>query len=262
MNLEQTVKNIRSIHKQAFIPLNEFDYIKNAFVEKLNPKYLFRGEKIYPTTKSNYHRNPIKCAEQEYILNISDALYKEFIGEIDKESPEYNPNIIQIGAILQHYGFSIMWLDFTESIEVAAFFASYKNNSGKGRIWVTETKELIEQNHHIYKLEFQRAVRPERQKAYALRMYDDCPDFQNNQFFNSVRYDFDLTDDDLIKFDNQILLNTLEDTISDFIIQHIESHRIENERIMERLVSIQDALKSKRIILNFNYYKKKYHPTC
>lgn len=243
MNLKEVVEYINKNYQQIDVLLREKDYVQNDFFEKPNPKYLFRGEKIYPTTKSNYHRNPITNAEQKYILNISCDLYQELNGRIDQTSTEYIPNINQIGAILQHYGFSIMWLDFTEDVRIAAFFASYKNETGKGRIWIIETKSIIE-NEMIFKLESNVAKRPSIQKAYALRMFDDKPDFQNPEHFNSIKIDFDLTKEDIKHFENKVLLSTSSDQISDFIIHYIENNTVDDRNLMNILLKIKNELKN------------------
>lgn len=247
MTLHETIQYIENKHTQEFIPIDEFDNTKNGFIEKLNPKFLYRGEKIYNDTKSNYHRNEITQDETNFILDLSKALYIENFGEVNPTSIEYQSQIDNIGAILQHYGFSIMWLDFTESIEIAAFFASYKNNSGKGRIWVSETNKLIENDIKIYKLNSPIARRPIRQKAYALRMFDDYSDFQNNQFYNSFSYNFELTDDDKLIYNNRYLLDTSDDPISDFIIEYIDANPTSNTLLMKKLETIKENLKTNQI---------------
>ena len=77
-NLQLTVDHIKTEFSQKSILLKEFDYNLNEFIAKVNPKYLYRGEKIYPTTKSNYHRLAITNSERDelnnYILDISISM--------------------------------------------------------------------------------------------------------------------------------------------------------------------------------------------
>jgi hypothetical protein len=138
-----------------------------------------------------------------------------------------------------------MRLDFTEDVKIAAFFASYKNKTGKGRIWVIETKSIIENEMIFKQLESNVAKRPFVQKAYALRMFDDKPDFQNSEHFNSIKIDFDITEEDIIHFENRNLLSTSSDPISDFIIDYIKNNTIENKNLMSLLLKIKNELTEK-----------------
>lgn len=92
-----------------------------------------------------------------------------------------------------------MRLDSREDVDVAAFFACYKNNTEKGRIWIVKTKTLIIRNEAVFKsLDNKFANRASIQKAFALRMLNDKPNLQNPAHFENTHLDFDLTRDDII----------------------------------------------------------------
>lgn len=250
MNLKEAIVYINKKYQQRDILIREMDYAQNNFIEKPNPKYLFRGEKIYPTTKSFYHRLPLNDKERmalcEYIISLSSCLMEKYFGLVPESDIRYWPNINHVGDFLQHYGFPIMRLDFTVDVEIAAFFASYRNNKGKGRIWVIETKSIIENEMVFKQLKSKFTKRPVVQKAYALRMYDDKPDFQNLEHFNAVKIDFDITAEDIIHFENKNLLSTSSDPISDFIIDYIENNTVEDRSLMEILTKIKNELKDNK----------------
>jgi len=240
------------------------DCIKNKYYrefEKENPKYLFRGENcLYTSTKSNYHRLTISDLERKelvkYMQDLSIAIFDKFFYSdkflfIDtKTDLEYKQLIIEIGAWLQHYGFYLQWLDFTSEVDVAAFFASYKNNTGKGRIWIAETQFLIGNNEQIFKLDKSFAKRPSIQNAYALKMEDNYPDFQNTEHFKALKFDFDVSDEDKRIFNNKELLCTANDEISDFIIDYIELKKSNNEHIAKMLSNIRKDLIEMKTITN------------
>lgn len=54
-NLKSIINHIKNQYPQESILLREYDTALNSFIGKFNPKYLFRGVRIYPSTKSNYH---------------------------------------------------------------------------------------------------------------------------------------------------------------------------------------------------------------
>jgi hypothetical protein len=250
MNLIEAVSYINLKYKQELIPLKEMNYSINRFILKQNPKFLYRGEKIYPTTRSNYHRLKISgndlIALQSFILDISVEIVDKYFGIVDRNHPEYWPRIYKAGAFLQHYGFPIMWLDLTESPEVAAFFASFNNGSGKGRIWIAQTQKLIENGERIFKLDGTFARRPALQKAYALEMSDIKPDLQNRLHFPIEQINFEVTAEDRLYFENQSLLSTKDDDVSDFIIDFIIRYKSLNEDLNSRLIAIKNDLIQKK----------------
>ena len=224
MNLIEAVSYINLKYKQELIPLKEMNYSINRFILKQNPKFLYRGEKIYPTTRSNYHRLKISgndlIALQSFILDISVEIVDKYFG--------------------------IMWLDLTESPEVAAFFASFNNGSGKGRIWIAQTQKLIENGERIFKLDGTFARRPALQKAYALEMSDIKPDLQNRLHFPIEQINFEVTAEDRLYFENQSLLSTKDDDVSDFIIDFIIRYKSLNEDLNSRLIAIKNDLIQKK----------------
>ncbi len=249
-SLQLAVEQIKKDFPQKPVLLREYNYNSKVFDEKPNPKYLFRGEEIYQTTRSNYHRLTISDIEdqklREYIFKLSFSLMpiikKDFnLDTLDINDPNYKRLTNQVGAFLQHYGFPIVWLDFTEDIEIAAFFTSYKNNTGKGRIWIVETQNLIKTGEKIIKLDGTVAKRPTLQKAYALMMPNAKPDFQNPKHFKAEKIEFNISADDVKYFDKKHLLYTDSDEISDFIINYIEQN--EDNDLKELLFKIKNGLK-------------------
>ena len=118
MNLFETVNHIKTEFKQEYISMNEFDYAQNKFVHLPNPKFLFRGEGIYPTTKSNYHRllarnSSVTDDLTTFVIDLSIHLMNFLHPNIDISSLTYNPVRNNIIGLIQHYGFPIMFLDFT-----------------------------------------------------------------------------------------------------------------------------------------------------
>jgi hypothetical protein len=250
MNLVEAVEHIKTDYPQELISIPERDYRGNVFLPKPNSKYLYRGEKIYPTTKSNYHRLILNEKERnelhKYLLDLSVDLTEHFIGIVRNTDPSYESNLYKVGSFLQHYGFPIMWLDFTDSIEVAAFFASFNNHIGKGRIWIVETEKLTKKGEIIYKLDGTRSRRPSLQKAFALRMYDDKPDLQNPDHFETTQRIFDVLESDIKHFDNKKLLSTKGDVMSERIIDFIKKHSVYNPELKKIIESIRDDLSIKQ----------------
>lgn len=237
---------INKNYSQEIVNLREYDYHNKTFILKPNPKFLFRGEMIFLNTKSRFHRLAFSSSEKEmlknYVLDLSAEIFHRFFGSIIIGSEKYKSKLIQIGAFLQHYGFPLMWLDFTDKMEVAAFFATYQNDMGMGRIWIVKTSSLIDNNEMIFKLDGSFARRPTLQNAYALRMFDDKPDFQNSNHFKSVYYDFIASKEDIDFFEDKSLLNTEFDKISDFIIDYCNSRIIKNKNLKEYLMNIKSDL--------------------
>lgn len=245
MTLKETVKQIKEMYNQEFILLNEFDYLNGIHVAKQNPKYLFRGEQIYDTTKSNYHRlinNPsINLEEiQKYVLDLSIYLVLHIKPDIDPSKPDYCPTINEITGYLQHYGFPIMYLDFTQNIDIAAFFSSYNNQIGKGRICVVRTSDLIKNEERILKLTYSLAKRPILQEAFALKMYNDKPDLKNQNHFNTMWFDFEVTTDDILSYSNRHLLSTQNDFICDLILTYINDNKSDNKIIQDIFNDLRD----------------------
>lgn len=169
-SLTDIVSDINNEYVQERVLLDEFDYIKNDFVSKPNPKYLFRGENdFYPETKSNYDRvRGFAQSDYEslysYLLDLSVYLARNYFNIYDPSDPRYKPTIIELGGFLQHYGFPLHWLDLTQNLNVAAFFAVYKNQSTRGRIGIIETSSLTENGIQILKLTNSMARRPVNKK--------------------------------------------------------------------------------------------------
>jgi len=251
MNLTDLVKHINSKFPQIDLLMDEFDYMSNDFKKKLNPKYLFRGENdLYSTTKSNYHRliesskfdNIQLETLNNYIQNLSIHLIKKYFQLVDRNDPKYRPIILEVGGFLQHYGFPIMWLDFTSDINIAAFFASYKNVSRKGRIYVIELNDFLV-NNQFFKLDKSFAKRPYIQKAFALRMYDDKQDLKDSNNFNTNWFDFKLIESDLDFQKNKSILSTENDGISNSIITYIDKNRLFDKKVQEYIDNIKSELK-------------------
>lgn len=251
MNLFETVNHIKTEFKQEYISMNEFDYAQNKFVHLPNPKFLFRGEGIYPTTKSNYHRllarnSSVTDDLTTFVIDLSIHLMNFLHPNIDISSLTYNPVRNNIIGLIQHYGFPIMFLDFTENVDVAAFFASHNNVSKKGRICIIETKEIIKNNEKFIKLTNSSAKRPVLQEAFALRMFDDKPDLKNTMHFKTVWLDFDITENDINIFSNKKILSTRGDKISDLITSYIQTNPTTNSSLNTLLQEICSDLQNKK----------------
>lgn len=251
MNLLETVNHIKTEFKQEFIPMNEFDYAQNKFVHLPNPKFLFRGEGIYPTTKSNYHRLLDKNIEyigelQNYMLDLSINLIQTLYPEINRDNPNYFPLINEISGFLQHYGFPLIYLDFTQNVDISAFFASHNNTDKKGRICVIETNDILIDGGKFIKLTNSYAKRPVLQEAFALKMFDDRPDFKNTTHFKTVWLEFDITENDINIFSNKKLLSTRGDKISDLVMSYIKTNSSDNSLLNTLLQEIYSDLEDKK----------------
>ncbi|MDX2267908.1 MAG: FRG domain-containing protein [Bryobacter sp.] len=96
---------------------------------------LFRGQRdarwpLDPTLLRRSPQQPLTFSE------FSDRIRKteEFVDYLRKHSEDYfhgAPSDMDLLAIAQHYGFSTQLLDFTESVEVAAFFATLQHDPKK-----------------------------------------------------------------------------------------------------------------------------------
>ena len=250
MTLTDLVTHISLKFPQINLLIDELDYMSNNFNKKSNTKYLFRGENdVYPATKSNYHRliesskfDKVQLeALNNYILDLSIHLNKMFFQILDRNDPRYHPVIIEVGGFLQHYGFPIMWLDFTSDINIAAFFASYKNVTKKGRICVIETSNVTKDNQ-LFKLNKSFARRPSIQKAFALRMYNDNQDLKDSIGFKTNWFDFELTESDMDFQKNESILSTENDNISSSIITYLEANRLSDKDVQEYLDNIKSDL--------------------
>lgn len=254
MNLTELIDYLNNEFKQEEIPLDEFDYQNNCFNKKPNPKYLYRGENdFYSATKSNYHRLLDSCfftnsqlfLFNDYIVRLLIDLMANHLQLVGRDDPNHYPCINEAGGYLQHYGFPIMWLDFTSDINIAAFFASYKNQNRQGRICVTETTNLLNENQ-IFKLDKSIAKRPTLQKAFALRMFDEKPDLKRANDFVTRWYEFNLTESDLTFQKNDYLLSTKGDRICETILNYIENNKINDSKIQEYINIIKTDLIEKK----------------
>ncbi len=251
MNLKEVVTYIKARYIQEEVLLRQFDYHQDQFYLKPNPKYLFRGEQKYPSTKSSYHRlidNEPKLVSEltNFSLSLSTYLLQYLYPNISRSNSNYWPTINELGTYLQHYGFPVMFLDFTQNINIAAFFASHNNDSQSGRICILETSTLLDSNEYILKLSNSNAQRPKQQEAFSLRMFDDKPDLKNSDHFKTVWIDFDLAQTDVIEFSNPKLLSTKGDKISDLIISYLNNHKPTSKSLMLRLESLRNDLLVKK----------------
>jgi len=244
-NLTDIVSDISNLYVQNHILLNEFDYIKNEFISKPNPTYLFRGENdFYPETKSNLDR--VKGFDKvdyetlySYLLDLSEFLARKYFNIYDPTDPRYKPTIIELGGFLLHYGFPLHWLDLTQNLNIAAFFAVYKNKSARGRIGIVETSSLTENGIQIFKLTNSMARRPNIQEAYAIKIFDDVNDFKNSAHYSVNWYEFVVTQNDSLKFNTTNLLSTKGDIICNAIVSYIKINPSKNQKIQAMLNDIQ-----------------------
>jgi hypothetical protein len=251
MNLKEVVAHIKERYVQEEVLLNQFDYQQNQFYAKPNPKYLFRGEQIFPSTKSAYHRLKENAPQflneiTTYSLDLATHLMFSIFPNIRNSDNNYQPVIDLIGAYLQHYGFPIMYLDFTQNVNVAAFFATFNNTLGQGRICVIETSTLVDNGECILKLSDNNANRPRLQEAFALRMYDDKPDLKNSNHFKTHWIEFTINESDIKEFSNPKLLSTKNDIISDLIISYLITHSSTNRNLMVWLEKLLNDLLVKK----------------
>ena len=105
---------------------------------------------------------------------------------------------------------------------------------------------MIENGERIFKLDGTFARRPALQKAYALEMSDIKPDLQNRLHFPIEQINFEVTAEDRLYFENQSLLSTKDDDVSDFIIDFIIRYKSLNEDLNSRLIAIKNDLIQKK----------------
>ena len=175
-------------------------------------------------------------------LTLSEFLAKKYFSIYDQNDLRYKPTIIELGAFLQHYGFPIHWLDLTKNILVAVFFSIYKNTSGRGRIGIIETQNLIDLNIPIYKLEGSIARRPSIQEAFAIKIFDDIPDFKNTNHYKVKWIDFKVANEDIQTKLNFKNLSTNGDQISETLMHYILSNQVKLIKVKNIINKIKDNL--------------------
>ena len=255
MNLIDVVGKLSNETKSNLVSLPEWDYELGSFVNKNNPRFLYRGENaIYPSSMASFHRIRPLTTDQSlkalcyYMADLTSFLIDEFLKVVSKANKWYEPRLNQGQAFMQHYGFPVRWIDFTESISVAAYFASLSNTSGKGRIWIIDTKKMVESGYSIYKLQGSNSKRPNLQKAWSIYMPDDKPDLQIANHYPARQITFDVTKNDINYFDNKSLLNTNGDKMCDFIIDYIQSNPATIEFVQNAVSKIKSQLISDRFV--------------
>lgn len=136
------------------------------------PKFLFRGEaKCYPTTESHQVRvqsDPgLRESDRREILKIADSLATFLQDEFDDQPKAFGTPSCLAAHFLQHYGLPTPFIDFTASIETAAFFATDGEINQMGTVAVIESARAA-QIGSLYNLEDHPwAERARRQSAYA-----------------------------------------------------------------------------------------------
>jgi hypothetical protein len=93
------------------------------------PKYLFRGEnQCYPTTVSSQVRVQSDARLNEpdrvKILRIADCLAQFLQDQFDSQTHTFGTQSCLAAHFLQHYGLPTPFIDFTATIDTAAFFAA------------------------------------------------------------------------------------------------------------------------------------------
>lgn len=248
MNLIDATDLINKSFKQEYVLLDQWDYKLEQFVLRKNPKFLFRGEdSLYPSMMSTYHRmafmtNPTKTELFYYMSDLSAKLIGRFSRVVPKSDVGYKPLLNQAHAVMQHYGFPIRWLDFTENSAIAAFFASHLNTSGKGRIWVISLQQIITAGAEFYRLSDSFAIRSKIQQGWALNMEDEMPNLREIKKYTLKEVNFNVTKNDINFFGNPKLLSTLNDLVSDFIINYLTIINVVNENVKYIFSRIKDNL--------------------
>lgn len=205
------------------MPLKHVDYREAVPIFRTGPRYLFRGERDwYPDTYSSKDRlSRIRGFSEEEVFDFVDCastivsyLALRIFHRIPPQStPEYQELINELRSWVQHYEVPVMSIDVSSDIEVAAFFASYGNTSGRGRLFVGETSRLIP-GGNLLRMDEGYCPRARRQKAYAVRMWDDRPNLQAEGDYPLKKYDFVLADSDRKFADRMDLLSTKGDVLA------------------------------------------------
>ena len=231
MTLKESFEFIKKKFPQQNILLPEFDYHSGMMINKLNPKYLFRGEsKLYSSTISFFERL-IKEKRfndeqwkiiKETILNVSVHLTEKFHQLLARGVPGRGAVITALAGYMQHYGFPIARLDFTSDISVAAFFAAKGCNVGdRGKLCAIELSEWINENRLFEKLDGSLAKRPREQNAFSLTI-NPIDNFDLKKTSKVFWIEFEFHKEDSIFFTMKNYLSTMDDKIAIEIIEYLE----------------------------------------
>jgi hypothetical protein len=144
--------------------------------EQTVPRYLFRGE---PDCFENTWTSLWRLLDKDRNLGeldkarIIDA--KGFVMEcLRRQVTEHRMSHLFAEGCCQHYGLPTGLIDFTSSLDIAAYFATHTTQAEAGRIGVLDLQEarqfkLVDLTKHPW------ALRPRNQAAYGVRHSIDWP---------------------------------------------------------------------------------------
>lgn len=206
-------------------------------IERLpQPKYLYRGERTidWPTSPTTFTRNLLgkNIFEDVNYLLTGSALKYDFtyqhhslfqflredlygIGAINP--PDYPAQIdADLAGIFQHYGFDTCLLDLTSEIRIAASFAAMGKPGDIGQIMILETSKIEDR---YFDLQQQPGNRAAAQRGYGL-LGTRALDVKSKEFsdlYQPLWLKFILTENDRIKYANNLMLDVSNDRVADAI---------------------------------------------
>jgi len=169
----------------------------------------YRGERcLYGNSKPTIHRNVPEGKQEQllhyFIANMRIVAFNEFIKQLDLVK-NWKWSVILFEALAQHYGIATDFLDITNDLEVALFFACCKFENGKWRVlnkndFVDEkskhgvlfkvSSDTFYGSNRLLPIGFQPLMRCHRQHAYILSM-DSHEDLYFDKQFAAYIFEHD-----------------------------------------------------------------------
>jgi hypothetical protein len=138
----------------------------------LEHTFLFRGEKeCYPNTESRQCRlqtdRELTEADRTQILTITERLEAGLQNGFIEQTKVFRAPLCRATHFLQHYGLPTQFIDFSATIETAAFFAAAGKIGEVGTIAVMETRKAKRTGELFGLCRDAFAERARRQSAYS-----------------------------------------------------------------------------------------------
>jgi hypothetical protein len=197
-------------------------YPHGNIIRQARRSYYYRGEnQIYQSCKSslwryleNINNLEAKCVEQ-FVADMRIFEFQKLINQFQhiKSFTEIGVTVLY-EQLAQHYGLRTKWLDITNDIDIALFFACCKYNKERN-CWLPLNKKGIEKSEenrygilyksgvqaydvismsnldkfigHIFPIGFQPFMRCHYQTGYAMLM-DKKMDLQQNNLFRRYKF--------------------------------------------------------------------------
>ena len=220
-SLDACVQHIRSSYGPNKTVKTAAEDIKSGerFVVDEAPAYLYRGESYsYPTTPSFMRRMKTNPALPTDVKDVIEEVARR-VDEGMQDMLELEPMLS--AGFLQHYGIPTELLDVTDSLDVAAYFASGKEVGKKGLICVFPL-DVVSQNSIVIDLRnHPGAIRPLRQSAWALwnKQHIDIKSQDCIEQLQLKWFSFELQNKDILKYHktNDDLLDARTDPVAGMI---------------------------------------------